>query len=289
MSKRILIVGGTGMLGHPVSFEFIKNGFEVSILSTHPEKAKNMFGDKVKVFEGDVTDPESLKPALENQEAVYINLNSELDKTKYEQIEIGGTGNVAQAAKEAGVKRIGNISGASSSGEETGVIFRDAKVQAERKLIESGVPFTIFRPSWFYESLPKFIQMGRAVILGDQPKKFGWLSAHDYAKQVVKAYQIEAAANKCFYNLGPAKLTMEEALAVFCEYHYPDLEVEHVRFFQAKMIAQMPGLEKLKLAIPFFEYFETNNETADPTEANELLGANLTTVEMWAKEYQKTE
>jgi len=285
MSKRILIVGGTGMLGRPVSFEFLKSGFEVSVLSTNPEKAKNIFGDKVKVFEGDVTDPESLKPAMENQDAVYINLNSELDKTKYEQIEIGGTGNVAQAAKVAGVKRIGNISGASSHGEESGVIYRDAKVKAERKLIESGVPYTIFRPSWFYESLPNFIQMGRAVILGDQPMKFGWLAASDYAKQVVKAYQLETAANKCFYHLGPAKLTMEAVLEKFCDYHYPELKPEHVSFFQAKMFSKLPGMGKLKLAIPFFEYFETNNETADPTEANELLGANLTTVEQWVKEY----
>lgn len=289
MNSKILIVGATGMLGQPVTFEFIKSGFKVSILTTNEEKAHRIFGDKAAIFKGDVTNPESLKPALENQDAVYINLNSQLDEEKYEKIEIGGTANVATIAKECGVKRIGNISGASSHGEETGVIYRDAKVKAERKLIESDIPYSIFRPSWFYESIPKFIQMGRAVILGDQPKKFGWLAANDYAKQVVKAYQLEEAANKCFYNLGPAKLTMEVVLEKFCDYHYPQLKPEHVSFFQAKMFSKLPGMEKLQLAIPFFEYFETNDETADPTATNELLGANLTTVKMWAKEYKKAE
>ena len=49
----------------------------------------------------------------------------------------------------------------------------------------------------------------------------------------------------------------------------------------------MPGMQVLKLAIPFFEYFAENDEDVDPSEANRLLGANETTIDQWLEGWQK--
>ena len=132
-----------------------------------------------------------------------------------------------------------------------------------------------------------FIQQGRAAILGEQPLKIGWLAASDYAKQVSNAFQTEDAANKCFYCLGPEKMTMMEALEKFAARHYPDLTPEVFSFTAAKLIAHMPGMNALKLAIPFFEYFAENTEDVDPSEANQLLGANETSIDQWLEGWQK--
>ncbi|MCP4684163.1 MAG: NAD(P)H-binding protein, partial [bacterium] len=236
---------------------------------------------------GDVTDIESLKPAIEGQDFVFLNLNSKLDPDLYQKIEIEGTANAAQVASEMGVRRIGCISGASSKGEERGVIFLDAKVKAERALIDSGVPYTIMRPSWFFESLPGFLQEGRAFVLGKQPIPRGWLAASDYARQVSTAFSSDDAANKCFYNLGPQKMTILEAVTAFCKRHYPDLEPMTVPYAMAKMRAALPGAALLKAVIPFFEYFEDIPEDVDTSEADRILGPNLTTLEEWLETYQK--
>ena len=283
MSAHVLIFGGSGMLGKPVTREFIARGHRVSVVTTHPDKTSQLFNN-VTVIEGDITKPETIKDIFDGIDWVYLNLNAKMDPELYQAIEIDGTRTVASLAKQAGVSRIGLISGASSKGIETGVIYRDAKVKAERALIDSGIPYHIFRPSWFYESLPHFIQQERAVILGEQPLEISWLSADDYANQVVNAYERDNTTNKAFYNLGPEKYTMEEALALYCEYREPNLEPTIVSFTQAKMLAMLPGMKELKKVIPFFEYFTTVDEDVDRSETDTLLSANETKLRDWLKQ-----
>jgi uncharacterized protein (TIGR01777 family) len=55
MAKRILITGATGFIGRPLSFELVKNGYEVVVLSRRPAKAENLFAGQVKVAEWDAT------------------------------------------------------------------------------------------------------------------------------------------------------------------------------------------------------------------------------------------
>ncbi len=287
MSKKILVVGGTGMLGRPVAEKLSTSGFEVTVLSTNVDKAREKLSDSIAIEYGDVTNIESLKKPIEGKDFVYINLSAKITEELYEKIEIGGCDKIAKISKEMGVKRIGYISGASSHGEKKGIIYLDGKVEAENRIINSGVPYSIFRASWFYESLPKFIQQGKAIILGDQPVEFRWLAASDFSAQVVNAFSKDEAADKCFYNGGPSKMIMTEALAVFCSICYPDLSPEKMAFGMAKMFSKLPGMEVLDLAVPFFEYFSKNVENIDTTEADSLLGKNNTTVEEWSRLYKE--
>jgi len=287
VKEKIIVIGGTGMLGLPVARKLHEDGFDVTIMTTDPVRTRARVGQDFRLVEGDVTHIESLKPAFEDQDYIYLNLNSRLDEKLYQKIEIDGTANAAKLAAEMGVKRIGCISGASSRGEEKGIIYLDAKVKAERALIESGVPYTIMRPSWFFEGLPNFIQEGKAMVLGKQPIPRGWLAASDYARQVSNAFQKEEAANKCFYNLGPQKMTILEAVTAFCKRVHPELEPMTVSYAMAKMRAAFPGGGRIKAAIGFFQYFEDNPEDVDASEADRILGPNLTTLEEWVETYPR--
>ncbi len=287
MDSKILIIGGTGMLGLPVARRLKEDGLQVRIMTTNPDSAKKRLGDEFELVRGDVTEAESLREPMTGMDFVYLNLNAQIDPKLYQEIEIEGTANAARIAAECGIKRIGTISGSSSAGEEEGIIYLDAKVKAERSLIDSGIPYTIMRPSWFFESLPGFIQGDRAGMLGKQPHKRGWLAVKDYAAQVSRAFRTDEAANKCFYNLGPQRLTILEALAQFCARHYPDLTPKSVPFAMASMLAAMPGQAALRMAIPFFKYFEDRPEDCSTAEADRLLGPNLTTLEEWLDDYQK--
>ena len=286
MNEKMLIVGATGMLGQPVTRKLKEDGFNITILTSDSVRARTIFGDQFEIVDGDVTDPESLKRPLEGKDFLYINLNASLDPVKYLKIEIQGTANLASAARKAGLHRIMNISSAASKGKEIGKIFLDAKVKAEKALIECGVPYTVMRPSWFFETLPHFVQDGRAAILGSQPMKINWLAATDYASQVSKAFRLEEAANKCFYNLGPEKLTMTEALQIYCDRFYDEMKAKTVPFWLAKIFAFLTGYKKLKLAIPFFEYFAAQDENVDGSPADSLLGKNSTTIAEWLDNHQ---
>lgn len=275
------------MLGKPVAEKLSTSGFDVTVLSTNVDKARKSLSDSIAVEFGDVLDVESLKKPIDGKDFVYINLSAKLTPELYETIEIGGCDKIAKLSKEMGVNRIGYISGASSHGEKKDIIYLDAKVEAENRIIDSGVPYTIFRASWFYESLPKFIQQGKAIVLGDQPVEFRWLAASDFANQVQEAFSKDDAANKCFYNGGPLKMTMKEALGRFCAVCYPGLSPEKMSFGMAKMFSNLPGMKQLELAIPFFEYFSKNVEDIDTTDADTILGENSTTIEEWSRLFKK--
>ena len=287
MNEKVLIVGATGMLGQPVTRKLKEDDYNITILSSDSARARTIFGDEFEIIDADVTNIESLKKPLDGKDFLYINLNASLDPVKYQKVEIEGTANLASVAREAGLKRIMNISSAASRGSEIGEIYLDAKVRAEKSLIECGVPYTVMRPSWFFETLPQFVQHGRASILGSQPMKIHWLAATDYASQVSKAFRLEDAANKCFYNLGPEKLTMAGALQIYCDRFYKGMKVKEIPFWIAKLLAFLTRYKKLKLAIPFFEYFAAQDETVDGSPTDRLLGSNKTTISSWMESQDK--
>ncbi len=279
----MVVIGGSGMLGQPVASQLAQDGFAVTIMSSNPQKAKNVVGEEFRIVYGDVTLPETLKAPLDGQRYVYLNLNSNLDERRYHEVEIGGTANVARISREVGVERIGLISSATSDGEEVGIIYVDAKVRAEYALQESGIPYVIMRPSWFYETLPKFIRGSRAVVIGKQPLKRNWLSAEDFARQVSRAYLSADTTNKCYYNYGPERLTIMEALIRYCNAVHPNITPTSMSYTLARVTSLLPGMNMLQLAIPFFKFFETSREDDDPSEANRLLGKNSQTLEEWAE------
>ncbi|MBD3404422.1 NAD(P)H-binding protein [candidate division GN15 bacterium] len=283
MQEKVLVIGGTGMLGLPVAKRLKADNFQVTILSSHPERARERLGDRFDIVGGDVTRPESLRKAMDGFELVYLNLSAKRDPVLYEKIEIGGSANTAQVAHELGIKRLITITGASSKGEERGVVFLDAKVRAERAIIDSGVPYTIMRASWFFESLPHFVRGNKLTILGKQPIPRAWLAASDYAAQVSAAYRTDEAANKCFYNLGPEKITIGEAVRRYRDAHHPDKKISTLPIPLVKFVAFFTRSRTTRNTARFFEYFDSQPEDVDASEADRMLGPNTTTLDDWLR------
>lgn len=161
MNKTILVLGGTGLLGLPVSQRLNKAGFQVRILTRDRQKAQALLDDSFQVVEGDIFDASCLDIALDGCYGVHISLPGEVEQPAAERI--------AQAAPRHGVKRITYISGASVAEERRWFAMVDRKFRAEAAIQASGVPYTIFCPTWLMESLPLFVVQGRASVLGKQP------------------------------------------------------------------------------------------------------------------------
>lgn len=274
------------MLGLPVAERLRQDGFDVTIMSTRPDEAHNRLGDRFSIVGGDVSSRESLKAAIDGHDFVYLNLNAKRDPVLYERIEIGGSRLASEVSQECGVKRIIAITGASSKGEEKGIIFLDAKVRAERAIIESGVPYSIMRASWFFESLPHFIRNNKLVWIGKQPIPRGWLAASDYARQVSAAFRKPEAANRCFYNLGPEKITIGDAVRRFGEVCHPEMKAQYTPIWIVRLAALFTGREDFRTAADFFAYFDKQDEDVDSSETDRLLGANTTTLEQWTESYK---
>jgi len=279
MIQSILVVGGTGMLGEPVARRLCAAGHHVRIFTRNVEKAAARFGADYEIVAGDVEDRAALDAALKGCQGVHINLDGGQDPD----LERRGAENVAQAAAAADIQRLTYLSGASSTAENAWYTGARAKVAAEAAIQRAGMPYTIFKATFFMESLPRFVRGARASIIGSQPTPWHWVAAGDYARMVAAAYATPAAANKTLYVYGPATLTMLQALQVYCAAVHPGAKVGALPFWMASLIAALSGDKDLKAAIPFFRYTAKVTETGDPAEANALLGAPQTTLQAWSE------
>lgn len=63
------------------------------------------------------------------------------------------------------------------------------KLAAEAVVHQSGVPSTIFCPTWPMEQLPPLVAGGRATLGGDRPLAWRWFAAADVGRLVANTYQ----------------------------------------------------------------------------------------------------
>ena len=277
MNKRILVIGGTGLLGEPVAVHLRYCGYDVRLLVRNMEKAAERFGEDFEIVQGDIADEKSLKKAMEGCYGVHINLSGEVEQV--------GAESISSAASQLKPERITYISGTSVAKDNTWVPVIRRKFYAEKAIRESGVDFTIFCPAWFMEVLPRYVRDGKAFVFGRQPNPYHFIAANDYARMVAASYGLEEAANKRFIIHGPEGLLFHDAVKRYCENFHPEIsKVTTIPFWLATVIAKIKGKPEMKIICDFMAAFEKIGELGDSSEANRILGAPKIKLEDWIQQ-----
>ncbi len=247
MADTILVIGGTGMLGEPVARRLHADGYCVRILTRRPDSASARFKDGYEIAAGDVEDPHSLDLAMRGCQGVHVSLH---DGTKPDLERIGGI-NTALAAAKARISRITYLSGASAIPENCWFADTKTRYEAEAAIRASGVPYTIFKASWFMESLNRLVHGKLAFVFGPHRKAWRWVAADDFARMVSAAYATSTAANKTLFVYGPQAYTIQEALRIYCAAAYPDVHLMSMPFWMADIFAFLGRRRELQAALPF--------------------------------------
>ena len=275
--KKLLVLGGTGMLGSPVARRLLDDGFEVRLLARDPKRARTIVGDSFDIVAGDITDVSSLERGLAGCEGVHISIGGPVDRLSAE--------NVAALAPGSGLKRITYLSGATVSEENRWFPMIAQKLDAEKAIIGCGVPHTIFYPTWPMEQLPRLARGGEPILISDRPHPYHWFAADDLGRMVSMAYQREEAAGKRLFVHGPEAMAMKEALERYCRVFHPEVEsVSVMPVDAARAVAKSTGNQTLGFFAELMAYFDQAGEMGDPAEANRLLGAPTTTLEAWIEQ-----
>ena len=215
----IAIIGATGMLGRPVAHELIWAGNQVRLIARDVAKTKGLF-PHVEVVPGDLRDKASLVEALRGIDIVYLNLSiRQTEKLTDFHTEAEGLANLIEVARQVGIRRIGYLSSLVMRYQGTNGFdwwaFR-VKHEAVRMIKTSGIPYSIFYPSAFMESLNGTQRLGRFVLLVGRSSVRPWyISAHDYGKQVARAFERAQTENQEYVIQGPEALTQHEAAHQF--------------------------------------------------------------------------
>ena len=216
----IAIVGATGMLGQPVTRELIRAGFAVRLIARDVAKTRALFPN-IDVVSADLRNVDALRDALVGMDAVYLNLSIRQDEKQSDfHTEAEGLQNLILAAQSTGVKRIGYLSS---------IIIRyqgvngfrwwvfDVKQAAVERIKESGLPYSIFYPSCFMDSMNGTQRAGRFILLvGRSGVKPMYIAASDYGRQVARAFQlVKDGQNQEYIIQGPEAVTQHEAAERF--------------------------------------------------------------------------
>jgi dihydroflavonol-4-reductase len=109
LGVKALVTGATGKVGNAVARALHGRGDEVVALARDPEKARGTLPDGVALVRGDVTEPASVRAAVEGCELVFNAMGMPeqwvRDESIFERLNARGTETVVRAAREAGVRR----------------------------------------------------------------------------------------------------------------------------------------------------------------------------------------
>ena len=128
-NKKILVIGGTGMLGKPVAQQLKADGFNVRLLARNPEKAQKLLGDGYEIVKGDVDDAAAVRTALAGADGVHISLKGGPSEADYDRMDHLATRDIANAAKEMNVGRVTLLSAYAVSEEKADTPESRSKVK----------------------------------------------------------------------------------------------------------------------------------------------------------------
>jgi NADH dehydrogenase len=155
---------------------------------------------------------------------------------------------------------------------------------AEHAIIESGIPYTIFRPSWVYgredKSLNRFVRFAQTLpfvpVIGDGKNRVQPLFIMDLVRMIARSLELPKTMNQIYEIGGPEILTMDEVVRTILtvlEKHKPI--VHHPVWFMKMAAAPMRVLRAPPLS-PGMVDFVTMEELVDNTRALEDFQAHLT-------------
>ena len=244
----ILVVGGTGFIGHHLIKRLRKDDLPVRAVVRTPAGAPALKALGAEVVSGDIADPQSLKAAAEGVERIVhlVGIIQEAPGVTFQSVHVDGTRNLLNAAKKAGVRHIfyqsalGTRINAKSR-------YHQTKWQAEELVRASGIPFSILRPSLIYGPgdlftirLSKMIKLWRVLpVIGSGRSKIQPIFIGDEVECVRKIVTSDSYVNGIYEIGGPEQLTYEEVMREIAEAMGVKRPMVHLPLFLMKFVARV--------------------------------------------------
>jgi dihydroflavonol-4-reductase len=153
---RVLVTGGTGVVGRPLVERLVAEGAELRALARSEASAAALRELGAEPVRGDVLDPDALTAAMRGCELVYhaagYNAFCLLDPSPMFEVNVRGSENIVRAAAQTGVAQVVYTSSAATLGERKGTIgsedsphrgsflsaYERSKFEAERAVLAAA-------------------------------------------------------------------------------------------------------------------------------------------------------
>ena len=240
--KRILVTGGTGLLGSNTLRELLKRKYEVNVLIHRNNGIQTLEGLDLHRFRGSLQDPSSLAKAAKGCDAIiHIAAHTEVWPSKgsiFQEVNVQGTQNLIDLALRQKIEKFIHVGSANSfvfgtmdspgTEERTwennpyGLDYIHSKAKAQQLVLKAhkarGLPSVVINPTFMigpYDSKPS----SGAMLLALAKKKLpaysqggkNWVYVKDVAVGICQALTL-GKIGEC-YILGHENLTYQDALS----------------------------------------------------------------------------
>ncbi|MBN2088576.1 NAD-dependent epimerase/dehydratase family protein [candidate division KSB1 bacterium] len=193
MAKKVLVTGATGFTGGHLAEELVNRGYAVRALALPNQNIEKLEKLGVEIIVGDLLKKETLIPAVEGVDTVYhiaaVYREQNVPHQLFFDVNVGGTKNLLEASRDAGVRRFVHCSTVGVQGEiknppadETapygpGDYYQQSKVEGEKLALqffkENKIEGVVFRPVGIYGpgdtrflKIFKFVNSGTFRMIG---------------------------------------------------------------------------------------------------------------------------
>ena len=269
----LLIIGGTGTLGRQIVLQALTKGYQVRCLVRNFRKASFLKEWGVELVYGDLTRPETIPPCFKGITAVIDASTSranELESLK--KVDWDGKLCLIEAAKSANIKKFVFFSAQNVEQFET-IPLMKVKNGIENKLKKSGIPYTIFRLTGFYQGL---IEQYAIPILENLPiwvtnenTSISYMDTQDIAKFCIRALQIPQTMNQTFFLSGLKSWVSTEIISLCEQLAGQTAKVQKVPLSLLKLISNLFGFfewgQNISDRLAFVEVLNTENNFSKST------------------------
>ena len=218
-SQKIIVTGASGFIAKNLRKYLSEKNIE--LISISRKDFKN-FNCETKIISKDYEEKNLFKK-IQNSEALIhlVGIGKQSVNTDYDMINTDLTKHVVNLCKKARIKKIIFLSGLGVSS-NTSLGYFISKYNAEKQIIDSGIDFTIFRPSYIIgkddllsKNLKKQIKSGKIIIPGSGTYSIQPIHVSDVVKILFKSTSQLEFNNKIIDLVGPDYITFEKYVRLF--------------------------------------------------------------------------
>ncbi len=217
----ILILGGSGFVGASLCERLVGRecgGGRITVPSRHPARAAHLRPlPTVELVEADLYDDVQLARLLQGRDAV-VNLVAQLhgSDAAFQRVHVELPRRLAQACREAGVRRIVHVSALGASASAPSRYLR-SKAAGESALQGPGIDLTVLRPSVVFGERDRFLNLFArlqsvfpVMPLAGASARFQPVWVEDVASAIVRSLDDPTTIGQTIECTGPRELTLRE-------------------------------------------------------------------------------
>jgi len=259
----LLIVGGTGTLGRQIVLQALTKGYPVRCLVRNFRKASFLKEWGAELVYGDLSQPETIPPCFKGISAVIdASTSRPNEENGLKSVDLDGKLALIEAAKAANIQRF--IFCSTQNLEQfPNIPLMRLKQTIENNLKESGISYTIFRLTGFYQGL---IEQYAIPILENLPiwvtnenTCVSYMDTQDIAKFCLRSLQLPETSNQTYFLGGPKGWISSEIISLCEQLAGQSAKVQKVPIFLLKLVSDI------------FGFFEWGQNISDRLAFSEIL------------------